>query len=167
MIIMDTHNALGYTSITAHVAYASATQTQIVWIENELFFYPGRTRLMFTCILGRYAVSTVLIIRKQAFRRALTVSVDSCADIKNAFEWRNQLWQSLEKGAGKRTSEWDLAVKWYCNKCNCNIVLLRLFNNITVPWTGLHGYWVLCKSTVILLVIRFLRLRSSSSSFDV
>ena len=37
----------------------------------------------------------------QAFRRALSASVDSCEEVK----WCNQLWQSLEKGAGKRCLE--------------------------------------------------------------
>ena len=41
----------------------------------------------------------------QTFRRALTASVDSCAEIKCAPQWRNQIWQSLEEGAGKRCSE--------------------------------------------------------------
>ena len=58
-------------SITDHVAYASSNKTTIVSIETELFFplslffffffffsssslfYPGRMRLMFTCVLWR------------------------------------------------------------------------------------------------------------------
>ena len=40
-------------------------------------------------------------ISARTFRRALTASVDSCAEI----QWRNQIWQSLEEGAGKRCSE--------------------------------------------------------------
>ena len=44
-------------------------------------------------------------ISTRTFRRALTVSVDSCAEIKSALQWRNSIWQSLEEGAGKRCSE--------------------------------------------------------------
>ena len=40
------------------------------------------TRLVFTCVLGRCVVATVLFT--QTFRRALTSSVDSCAEIKTA-----------------------------------------------------------------------------------
>ena len=39
-------------------------------------------------------------ISTRTFRRALTVSVDSCAEIEC-------IWQSLEEGAGKRCSEYD------------------------------------------------------------
>ena len=45
-------------------------------------------------------------ISTRTFRRALTASVDSCVEIKSVcFQWRNQIWQSLEEGAGKRCSE--------------------------------------------------------------
>ena len=38
---------------TNHVAYTSSNKAKIGWIETELFFfYPGRMRLMFTCVLG-------------------------------------------------------------------------------------------------------------------
>ena len=51
---------------------------------RNFFFYLGWTRLMFTCVLGRKVTSTVIIISTQTFRRALTASVDSCAEIKSA-----------------------------------------------------------------------------------
>ena len=38
---------------------------------------------MFTCVLGRCAVSTALLV-PQTFRRVLSASVNSCAEIKNA-----------------------------------------------------------------------------------
>ena len=44
-------------------------------------------------------------ISTQTFRRALTTSVDSWAEINVPFQWRNQFWQSLEEGAGNRCSE--------------------------------------------------------------
>ena len=31
--------------------------------------------------------------------------VDRCAEIKSRRQWRNQFWQSLEEGTGKRCSE--------------------------------------------------------------
>ena len=46
------------------------------------FLIPGRTRLKFTCVLQRYVAYTV-----------------------PAIQWCNQVWQSLEDGAGKRYSE--------------------------------------------------------------
>ena len=39
---------------------------------------------MFTCVLGRYVASTVVIISTQTFRRALTASVDSWAKVKSS-----------------------------------------------------------------------------------
>ena len=46
-------------------------------------------------------------ISAQTFRRALTASVDSCAEIKIEcpFQWRKQIWQISEKRAGKRCWE--------------------------------------------------------------
>ena len=85
-------------SLTAsHVAYASTNKTQIVRIKTELFFSqpppppppphffffflnPVWPCLMFTCVLGRYVAAS--LISTQTFRRALTLSVNSCAEIK-------------------------------------------------------------------------------------
>ena len=36
--------------------------------------------------------------------------MDSCAEIKSTLQWRNQIWQSLEEGAGKRCSECGVSV---------------------------------------------------------
>ena len=58
---------------------------------------------MCACVLGRYVASS--LISTQTFRRALTVSMGSCAEIRMGHQWRNQFWQSLEEGAGKRCSE--------------------------------------------------------------
>ena len=44
------------------------------------------------------------LISTPTFRRALTASLDSYAEIKSALQWRNQFWPSLEEGAGKRCS---------------------------------------------------------------
>ena len=54
--------------------------------------------------LGGCVASTVLLVSTQTFRRALTTSVDSCADIRVPF---NGITNSgnLEESAGKRCSE--------------------------------------------------------------
>ena len=44
-------------------------------------FYPERTRLMFTCVLGRY-VAPRSLISTDNFRRARTASADSCTETK-------------------------------------------------------------------------------------
>ena len=52
------------------------------------------------------------LISTQTFWRALTMSVDSCTETKSApLHWCNQLWQSLEKRAGK-----------WCWECVCGYV---------------------------------------------
>ena len=73
--------------ITDHVAYASSNKTKIVWIETELFFF----FFFFTgggCVhvyVRAWALSCFhSLISTRTFRRALTASVDSCAEIKSA-----------------------------------------------------------------------------------
>ena len=47
--------------------------------------------------------------RTETFRRALTASVDSCAEKKRVpLQWCNQFSQSLEEDAGKRDMECDV-----------------------------------------------------------
>ena len=59
----ETQIISGVSFITAHVAFAnynSVNKPQIrVWIQTELFFYSGRTRLVFASVLGRCVASTV------------------------------------------------------------------------------------------------------------
>ena len=43
----------GVSFIAANKVYTSTNKTTIVWIQTELFFYPGWMRLMFTCVLWR------------------------------------------------------------------------------------------------------------------
>ena len=90
--------------ITDHVAYASSNKTKIVGIETELFFssfLPGIDAphvYVRAWVLGCF-YST------RTFRRALTASVDRCAEIELVpLQWGNQIWQSVEEGAGKRCS---------------------------------------------------------------
>ena len=74
--------------ITAHVAYAITNKTKAVRIETELFILLGAeapniyVRAWMLCCLHS-SIST------QTFRRALAASVDSCAEIKSALQWRN------------------------------------------------------------------------------
>ena len=70
--------------ITDHVAYASSNKTQIVWIEMELLlFLPGVAAshvYVRTWELGCLHTH----ISTPTFRRPLTASVDSCAQIKSS-----------------------------------------------------------------------------------
>ena len=52
-------------------------------------------------------------ISTQTFLKVLNASVDSCAKIKRVpLQLRNQIWQSLEEGAGKRCSECGGDLVW-------------------------------------------------------
>ena len=72
----------GVSFITVHVAYAVTNKTRVTRIETELFS-PGSDapnvymRAWTLCCLHSF-------IGTQTFRRALTVSVDSCAEMKSA-----------------------------------------------------------------------------------
>ena len=76
----------GVSFITAHVAYARTNRTQIVWIVE--------TGHVCVCVLPRADAPQVKVhagtlccfhslISTQTFRRALTASLDSCAEIKS------------------------------------------------------------------------------------
>ena len=77
-------------------------------------------RLVFTCVTGCCVTSTVLLV-PQTFRRALTASVDRCAEIKECPSEgvRNQFWQSLglEEGVGDRCWECVLRVTTHPSDC--------------------------------------------------
>ena len=69
------------------------------------------------------------------FRRALTALVDSCAEIKSALQWRNQIWQNLEEGAGKRCSECAYSPA-PGNECSKAVLLKTVgLNPLPVPAT--------------------------------
>ena len=80
--------------ITDHVAYASSNKTKIVWIETELFFFflPGVDAphvYMRAWALGCFTCCSISgcfhsLIGTRNFRRALTASEDSCAEMKSA-----------------------------------------------------------------------------------
>ena len=80
--------------ITDHVAYTSSDKTKIIWIGTELFLLPGvdAPHHVRAWALGCFHG----LISTRTFRRALTESVDSCAEIKSApsvervpLQWRN------------------------------------------------------------------------------
>ena len=61
--------------------------------------------LVFTCML-RMLRCFQSLVSTQTFQRALTASGDGCMEIKRVpLQWRNQFWQSLEEGTGKRCLE--------------------------------------------------------------
>ena len=68
--------------------------------KTELFFYSGQTRLVFTCVFGRYVASTV-VSRSEG---ADGVGGQLRGDKREPLQWRNQIWHSLEEGAGKQYS---------------------------------------------------------------
>ena len=95
--------------ITAHDAYASTNETQIVWIETELFSSPRRTYLILTCVLGRHVASTVFLIPKPfggRRQRRRTVARKCKVHLR-----------SLEEGAGKRCYDCAPAFFPFCSFC--------------------------------------------------
>ena len=75
---------------------------------RNAFFDPGRTRLVFRCVLGRYVVSS--LISTQTFRRALTASVDSCAEIECPFSGvtnSGRVWRKVPE-SDARSVDWQL-----------------------------------------------------------
>ena len=44
---------------------------------------------------GRYAASTVLLINTRTFRRALTASVDSCAETLKECPFSGRVWRKV------------------------------------------------------------------------
>ena len=71
--------------MAADKVYTSTNKNTIIWIETELFyfFYPGVDAPL--VYVGAWALGCFHShISIQTFRRALTTSVDSCAEIKSA-----------------------------------------------------------------------------------
>ena len=83
---------------------------------NIFFFfsYPWRTRLIFTCVLGRFAASS--IISTQTFRRALTASLDSqkeCGLPEGVRSARRSAECQKECGSQYRPKPWgDRVTQW-------------------------------------------------------
>ena len=95
----------GLSFITAHVAYASRNKTKLVWINTTflllllLFFtWGGRASCLRACLEGWTLCCFHSLISTHTFWRALTASVDNCAETECLpLQWRNQFWQSLDK----------------------------------------------------------------------
>ena len=82
-LVKTTQIKQGVSFIAANKVYTSTNKTTIVWIEMEFFFLPGVDGShVYVCalVLGSFCslISTLF------FQRALTVLLDSCAEIKNA-----------------------------------------------------------------------------------
>ena len=99
--------------ISAH--NASANKTKMVQMETELFFYQGRTHLMFTCVLRRCVASTIFIPKLStkftkgagSLISVATILVDRCTETRSATSVAEptnygRVWR---KGAGKRGLE--------------------------------------------------------------
>ena len=82
-LLQTTQIKQGVSFISANKVYTNTNKTRIVWIETELlFFLPGVDAshiyvraLALGCFYSHISTRT--------FRRALTTSVDSCAEIKS------------------------------------------------------------------------------------
>ena len=92
------------------------------------------------------------LISTQTFRRALTASVDSCAETKRVpLQWRNQFKQSLEEGAGKRALR------------NVNVSLAQTILPLSgtrtktswpqkcanIPFSDMYGYVIIIHATEV------------------
>ena len=82
-LLQTTQIKQGVSFIAANKVYTSTNKTTIVWIEMELFSLPGVDAshayvraLALGCFYSHISAKT--------FRRALTASLDSCAEIKSA-----------------------------------------------------------------------------------
>ena len=81
-LLQTTQIKIGMSFISANKVYTSANKTTIVWIETELFFLPGVDAshvYVRSWALGCFYSH----ISTQTFQRALTASLDSCAEIKS------------------------------------------------------------------------------------
>ena len=83
-LLQTTHIIADVCFITDHVAYASSDETRIVWIETELFYYPGGCPSCLPACCAWALGCFYSHISTRTFRRVLTASVNSCAEIKSA-----------------------------------------------------------------------------------
>ena len=79
---------------------------------------------MFTCVLGRCAWTLCCFhssVSTRTFRRPLTASVDSCAEIKIECPFSGVIsWRSVAGGAGKRCREWGHKESRQCRVYRCH-----------------------------------------------
>ena len=83
-LLQTTQIKQGVLFIAVNKVYTSTNKTTIVWIETELFlFLPGLGASH--VYVGAWAWGCIhSLISTRTFRRALTASVDICAEIKSA-----------------------------------------------------------------------------------
>ena len=85
-LLQTTQTKEGVSFITANKVYTSTNKTTIVWIETELLFFIFFTRVDASHVYVRALALGCFEshISTRTFRRALTASLDSCAEIKSA-----------------------------------------------------------------------------------
>ena len=82
-LLQTTQIKQGVSFTAANKVYTSTNKTTIVWIETELFLLPGvDASHVYVRALALGCFYSHIITR--SFRRALTASLDSCAEIKSA-----------------------------------------------------------------------------------
>ena len=82
-LLQTTQIKQGVSFIAANKGYTSTDKTTIVWIETELFSLPGVDASHgYVCALALGCFYSHISTR--TFRRALTASLGSCAEIKSA-----------------------------------------------------------------------------------
>ena len=87
-LLQTTQIKQGVSFIAAGKVYTITNKTTIVWIETELFFSPGvAASHVYVRALALGCFNSHISTR--TFRRAPTASLDSCAEIKSALQWRN------------------------------------------------------------------------------
>ena len=121
----ETVGLLGTGAQDGHLDFHTAPE--LCKSRYNLFFLPGAdaphvyVRALAQCCFHS-------LISTQTFRRALTASVDKRI-IPLQWRWRNQFWQSLEEGAGKR-----------CSECAQTPKLQALFCDILPSTTAVFSY---------------------------
>ena len=83
-LLQTTQIKQGMSFIAAKKVYTSTNKTTIVCIEKELFFVLPGVDASHVYVRARALGCFYSLISTETFRRALTGSVDSCAEIKSA-----------------------------------------------------------------------------------
>ena len=100
-LLQTTQIKQGVSFIAANKVYTSTNKTTIVWIERELFLLPGVDASH--VYVGAWALGCFYShISTRTFRRALTASLDSCADIKiecpfSGVPKSGRVWRKVQK----------------------------------------------------------------------
>ena len=81
--LLQTTQIISVVCLCCHVTYANSNKTKIVWIEAELSFFPPGVDVSHVYVRAWALGCFHSHISTQTFRRVLTASVDSCAEIKS------------------------------------------------------------------------------------